>query len=333
MTGGLGVCLVTTGPGSTNALSALAGAYVDSVPVLCISGQVRREVIADYASQRQNGPQEIDIMPMVRPVTKYAVTLDDPEHVVAELEKAYAIATSGRPGPVWINVPLDVQGAMVDERILERPPLAPPERLAPSRAELERVADALAAADRPIVIGGAGVRLAGAEDVFAAFARETGIPVLLTIGAMDLLPEAEPAYMGKFGPVGQRRANFALQNADALLSIGASMSISSIGFNTSAFATRAKSKIMVNVDAGELEKKNYRPDLAIRADAKAFLEALLPLVRERGIRPSGRWLEACAMWKQRYPIVGDEHRVDPAYVSTYVFVDALSDLLGRRTSS
>jgi acetolactate synthase-1/2/3 large subunit len=328
VTGGIGVCLVTTGPGSTNALSALAGAYVDSVPVLCISGQVRREVTADYARQRQNGPQEIDIMPMVRPVTKYAATIDDPENVLVELERACAIATGGRPGPVWLNVPLDVQNALVDEAALPRATSLPPAKARPSREQLVAVADALARSERPILIAGGGVRFAGAVPAFRRFVRETGIPVLLTIGAMDLLPEDEPAYLGKFGPVGQRRANFALQNADALLSVGASMSISSIGFNTSQFAIRAKTRIMVNVDPGELEKKNYRPDIAVAADAGAFLEELLPFVRERGCAPSRGWLEACANWKARYPLVGPEHRIDPEYVSSYAFVDALSDAAG-----
>jgi len=326
VTGGLGVCLVTTGPGSTNALSALAGAYVDSVPVLCIAGQVRREVMADYARQRQYGPQEIDIAPMVAPVTKYQTILMDPARVLIELETACAIATSGRPGPVWITIPLDVQAALVDETALahaELPPYAPAE---PPAEALDEVVALLRAAERPLLIGGSGVRIAGARDAFRALAEATGVPVLLTIGAMDLLPESHPQYLGKFGPVGQRRANFALQNADLLVSVGASMSISSIGFNTEAFAPHAK-RVMVNVDRGELDKANYRPDLAIEADAGAFLRALLPRVADAAVAPPERWLAACARWRERYPIVSDEQRVDPAYVSTYAFVDALSDAL------
>ncbi len=327
VTGGLGACLVTTGPGSTNALSALAGAYVDSVPVLCIAGQVRREVMADYARQRQYGPQEIDIAPMVAPVTKYQTTLMDPARVLIELETAYELATTGRPGPVWITIPLDVQAALVDEEALAHAALVSPAPAAPQPRALDEALVMLRAAERPLLIGGAGVRLAGAQDAFRALARATGIPVLLTIGAMDLLPETHPQYLGKFGPVGQRRANFALQNADVLLSVGASMSISSIGFNTEAFAPHAR-RIMVNVDRGELDKVNYRPDLAIEADAGAFLRALLPRVAREPVAPSPRWLEACARWKERYPIVGAEQRVDPAFVCTYAFVDALSEALG-----
>ncbi len=327
VTGGLGACLVTTGPGSTNALSALAGAYVDSVPVLCIAGQVRREVMADYARQRQYGPQEIDIAPMVAPVTKYQTTLMDPARVLVELETAYAHATTGRPGPVWITIPLDVQAALVDEETLAHAELAPPPLAAPDPRVLDAVVTMLRTAERPVLIGGAGVRIAGAQDAFRALARATGIPVLLTIGAMDLLPESHPQYLGKFGPVGQRRANFALQSADLLLSIGASMSISSIGFNTDAFAPHAR-RVMVNADRGELDKANYRPDVAVEADAAQFLRALLPRVARERIAASPRWLEACARWKERYPIVGAEQRVDPAFVSTYAFVDALSDALG-----
>ncbi|HZO93394.1 MAG TPA: thiamine pyrophosphate-binding protein [Candidatus Baltobacteraceae bacterium] len=328
VTGGLGACLVTTGPGSTNALSALAGAYVDSIPVLCIAGQVRREVMADYARQRQYGPQEIDIAPMVAPVTKYQTILMDPQRVLVELETACAIATSGRPGPVWITVPLDVQAALVDETALAHADLAHvvAAPVPPAASAIERAVAMLRAAERPLLIGGAGVRVAAAQDAFRALAHATGIPALLTIGAMDLLPEDHPQYLGKFGPVGQRRANFALQNADLLLSVGASMSISSIGFNTESFAPHAR-RIMVNVDRGELDKANYRPDLAIEADAGAFLRALVARVAREPLAPSRRWLDACERWKERYPIVGAEQRVDPAFVSTYAFVDALSEAL------
>jgi acetolactate synthase-1/2/3 large subunit len=251
----------------------------------------------------------------------------DPSRVLAELETAYALATSGRPGPVWITIPLDVQAALVDETALAHAVLPARTTPVPQPAELDHIVALLREAERPLLIGGAGIRIAGAQDAFRALARATGIPVLLTIGAMDLLPEAHPQYLGKFGPVGQRRANFALQNADLLLSVGASMSISSIGFNTDAFAPGAR-RIMVNVDRGELEKANYRPDVAIEADAAAFLDALLPRVARERIAPAPRWLDACAQWKERYPIVGAEQRVDPAYVSTYAFVDALSDALG-----
>jgi acetolactate synthase-1/2/3 large subunit len=327
LTGGLGALLVTTGPGSTNALAALPGAYVDSIPVMAISGQVRTGLIADYSRQRQNGPQEINVVDMARPVTKYAVTICDPRRILAELEIAYAHATAGRPGPVWINIPLDIQGTLVDEDALphaasdELPLPVPP----PAALEIETVVELLTAAERPILIGGNGVRLAGALHSFERLCDRAPFPVLATIGAMDVLPENHPGYLGKLGPFGQRRANFAIQNADLVLSIGASMNVSSIGFAED-FAPKAR-RIMVNVDRSELDKANYTPDIAIQADARLFLEQLLPALAGRSFSISPRWERAIANWRRRYPPIEPAHYENGTYVNSYLLVDALSDVL------
>lgn len=317
-----GVCLVTTGPGSTNALSAIPGAWVDSIPVLVISGQVRRDLIADYSRTRQVGPQEINIIDMVRPVTKYAVTLTEPGRVLAELEIAWREAVSGRPGPVWVNIPLDVQGAEVAEGALA--PLPPPAQPAPPPS-LEEVMGMLRTAHRPLWIFGNGVHLAGGEAAMLRAVEALGFPALLTIGGMDLLAEDHPLHQGHFGPVGQRRANFALQNADLLLAVGTSLSIAAVGFGGASFAPRAR-KILVNIAPGEAERRDLRIDLEVAGDARSFLDRIARSGPSPALDP--RWLEACREWKRRYPLVTPDYLADPDHINTYVFAARLSTLLG-----
>jgi len=324
---GVGACLVTTGPGSTNALSGIAGAFVDSIPVIVISGQVRRALFADFATQRQFGPQEINIDGMARPVVKYFKTVTEPSQIRRELECAWWHATTGRPGPVWINLPLDVQDSAVDPAVLAgfEPPLAG----GASGDLADQVGKAIhrvRAARRPVVIAGNGVHLARARDDFVRFAETLGAPVLMTIGGIDLLEEEHPLNMGRFGPVGQRRANFTLQNSDLILSVGASMSVTSIGFNTNGFAPKA-TRIMVNLDANELCKSNYTPDLGIVADAGGFCREFMRQAAGDPFAFPPRWAEACAEWRRRYPTITPDYLSDPDHVNTYVFARELSDAL------
>jgi acetolactate synthase-1/2/3 large subunit len=252
VTNGIGACLVTTGPGATNALSAVPGAWFDSIPIVVFSGQVRLPLIADYARVRQLGPQEVNIIPMVEPVTKYAKTIREPADIRLELDRAFAAATEGRPGPVWVDLPLDVQATEVS---IPQSPLASEERArvrggsgesasenadANVRQAVEQTVQLLRTARRPMLIAGHGIRLAHAERTLASVLDTTRIPVIMPISAMDLVPESDPVHMGGFGPIGRRAANFALQNSDLVLSIGASLSIAATGFNTAGFAPRAK---------------------------------------------------------------------------------------------
>jgi acetolactate synthase-1/2/3 large subunit len=326
--GSVGVCLVTTGPGGTNALSALGGAWVDSIPVVVLSGQVRRDLIADYSKLRQLGPQEIDIDAMVRPVTKYSSVVRDPQSIRQELDRAFAIAQDGRPGPVWLTIPLDVQGAEIDESTLAGWAPAPeaPVDDTTLRANVSALIEILRKARRPVLIGGNGIRLDRAEKAFEQFIGKLRIPVLLTIGAMDLLPEDHPCYQGKFGPLGQRRGNFALQNADVVLSIGASMNVSTTGFNLKGFAPRA-TKIMVNVDPDEIEKGTVPNDLCIVATPSRFISEFDRQTEGASLDVPDSWLEACAEWRRRYPPLVNDYFEDAAHVNSYVFVDRLSDAL------
>jgi len=323
----VGACLVTTGPGSTNALSGIAGAFVDSVPVIVISGQVRRDIIADYSKLRQLGPQEIDIESMARPVVKYFKTLMDPAMLRYELESAWWHATTGRPGPAWINIPLDVQGAEFEEE--GSPSFQAPAAVSSSielSAQVAQVIEMLRASQRPVVIGGNGIHLGRAHDGFERFVEKVGAPVLSTIGGLDLLDEFHPLYMGRFGPTGQRRANFTLQNSDLLITIGASMSISSIGFNTSGFAPKAK-RIMITNDSNDLAKPNFKPDLGVAADANLFFAEFLSQSNDEEFRFASRWREACTKWKERYPTITPDYYADGDFVNSYVFARALSEEL------
>lgn len=325
---GVGACLVTTGPGSTNALSGIAGAFVDSVPVFVVSGQVRRDIIADYSKLRQLGPQEINIEPMARPVVKYFKTLMEPTMLRYELECAWWHATSGRPGPVWLNIPLDVQGAEFNEE--GAPHFEPPQQQGTDTDKLDRevaaLIEALRTAKRPVVVAGNGIHLGRATEAFREFVDKVGAPVLSTTGGIDLLDELHPLYMGRFGPTGQRHANFTLQNSDLLICIGASMSISSIGFNTAGFAPKAK-RVMVSIDPNEFGKPNFKPDLSVVADANAFFRTFLKQAADVRFEFSPRWAEACAQWKQRYPTVTPDYLADGTYVNSYVFADTLSQHL------
>ncbi len=327
--GAAGACLVTTGPGSTNALSGVAGAWVDSIPMVVISGQVRRDLIADYSKVRQLGPQEINIEPMARPVTKYFATVMDPSRIRYEMEKAITLATDGRPGPTWINIPLDVQGATIDQHALQGFEADPDPATAwggAVNAQVTEVLRLLNAARRPVIVAGNGIRLANAQPLFERLVDRLNVPVVPTIGGTDVIHESHPCFMGRFGPLGQRRANFTIQNADLVLAVGAAMSLATVGFNTDAFAPRA-TKVMVNIDPHEIEKARPVPEVGVAMDARVFIEQLLSLPAPTWGSALDPWWAACRQWRTRYPAITPDDLSSQTCVNSYVFADVLSDAL------
>ena len=327
LTNDIGVCLVTTGPGGTNAITGVAGAWVDSIPMIVISGQVKRELIADYKKVRQVGPQEINIVGMVKGITKYAKTIMDPDTIKYELEKAYFEAKNGRPGPVWLDIPLDVQAAMVDEKKMvgfSIPKIKKNEK--ELNKKIDKVIELLKKSKRPVIIAGNGVRLSGGVDIFKKLVEKVKIPVLTTINGLDLIEEKNKYFFGRFGPMGQRRANFVLQNADLVLSIGASLNVSTTGFDFDNFARNAK-KVIVNIDENELRGKKIQIDLSICIDAKKFLEKLLMNTYKTDFKWDERWLKTCHFWKDKYPTVLNQFLNDKKHVNSYVFYKELSKLL------
>jgi acetolactate synthase-1/2/3 large subunit len=326
-TGGLGVAVFTTGPGGTNAITGVAGAWLDSTPCLFLSGQVKRPDLKGKSGVRQMGVQEVDIISAVKAMTKYAMLIIDPEAIRYHLEKAVYLARAGRPGPVWIDIPLDVQAATIDEARL--PAFrAPKRRRVPVtlREDVAKTVELLAASQRPLLLAGNGVRLAGAQDAFKALARTLKVPVLLTWLAIDMYAHDEENLIGKPGTVAARGVNFALQNADFLLVIGARLDFTITGYAPERLARGAK-KVMVDIDRAEIAKLASYLELGIRCDAKDFINALSSAAGQLPQPARLAWHERCAEWKARYPVLLPEHAIDHGPVSTYNLADSLSDLL------
>jgi acetolactate synthase-1/2/3 large subunit len=328
----LGVAMVTTGPGGTNAITGLAGAWLDSTPCLFISGQVKR---ADRMFDRdgvplgvrQVGVQEVDIVSIVQPLTKYAVTIDDPLTIRYHLEKAVYLARSGRPGPVWIDIPLDVQAYPIEEDQLagfETPPPADHNGLLD--LQVTEVIEAFNRSERPMFMAGNGIRLAHAEREFLEAIDALEIPFETTWLLIDANGADHPLFVGRPGSVAPRGANFAIQNCDFLLSVGARLDRVVTGYSPERFAPMAW-KAMVDIDPPELSKMGRSIHAKVCADAGAFLRALL--ARRHEIRRGGReeWKNRCADWKQRYPVVLPEYRKPEGRVSVYHLADVLSDEL------
>jgi acetolactate synthase-1/2/3 large subunit len=330
MTGNLGVALVTTGPGGTNAVTGVAGAWLDSTPCLFISGQVKRSDMKRDLGVRQVGVQEVDITAIVAPITKYAVAVTDPATIRYHLEKAAFLARSGRPGPVWIDIPLDVQAATIDpERLLafpatERRPSFDPD---PLPADVRAAIGLLNRAERPVLLLGNGVRLAGATDDFLRLAEALNVPVLSTWLAIDLIPEAHPLFMGRPGSVAPRGANFTLQNCDCLIAVGARLDMVVTAYAPERMA-RAARKVMVDIDPTELRKLGALIDVPVHADARAFIREMLRQRESVERRDRGAWLARCREWKATYPVVLPEHRKPEGRVSVY----HLSEVLGEELS-
>lgn len=323
---GLGVAFVTTGPGGTNALTGLCAAWLDSIPCIYISGQVRLAHTTRGKPIRQLGTQQLDIVALARPMTKYAVMLEHPSQIKYELQKAAHIALTGRPGPVWIDVPLDFQWAAIEPDAL---PAFVPETdsiVRASAAEMQACADLLAAAERPLILVGHGVRLAHAEAELRRLLAATRIPFVSTWNATDICSNDTESYVGRPGLFGQRGANLAVQNCDVLLSIGSHLCMPITGAQFRAFARGAK-VVMVDVDESELECANVHVELPIRADAKAFLGDLADRPLATGRQALDEWRRACARYRTAYNTVPAQWRQQTVWVNPYVLVDMLSDLL------
>ena len=331
ITEGLGAVCVTTGPGGTNTMTGLLGSWLDSIPVIYISGQVRYDttVAGLGLSVRQVGDQEADIIAIVKTLTKYAVLVTEPQTIRYHLEKALWLAQSGRPGPVWLDIPLNVQAAMVDEEYLEgyNPVEDRFEFDTPTlKDQLHHLIERLKTAQRPVLWAGSGIRQAGGYAALQEAAHRLDIPVLTAWDAIDLLPSSDPLYAGRPGPLGQRAANLILQNSDLLLSVGCLLNIRHIGF-TFASVARAAYKVVVDVDAAELEKPFLKLDLPIHCDPKLFLERLNQELEGQAIEPKTAWLEWAAARNERYPVVLPEYHEVTDVVNSYVFCEMLSDNL------
>lgn len=327
---GIGAAVVTTGPGGTNAITGVTAAWLDSIPCIYISGQVRLAHTGQGTGLRQVGTQHLDILSLVRPITKYAVLIEKPESIKYHLQKAVHIARSGRPGPVWLDIPLDLQWANIEpSALLEFDPKEQSSASIEIAAEkLQLCRELLRAATRPVLLVGNGVRLARAEQDVIRLIESLRIPFLTTWNVTDLLPSDHPLNIGRPGMFGQRGSNLAIQNCDLLLSLGSHLCVSITGTMFGAFAREAK-VVMVDIDADELKHRTVRVDLPIQSDARAFVHALKQLPEMNEPLPIHPWREHCAMYKTRYNGILAEYRNRDAPVNPYVFVDTLSDVLTK----
>lgn len=319
---GYGVCLVTSGPGGTNAITGLAGAYLDSVPVIFISGQVKRADRVNGQGIRQFGIQEIDIVSIVKPLTKYAVEIKEAGDIRYELEKAAYIAREGRPGPVWIDVPLDIQAESVKPEFLSS--YSREKRIYSVFPEqIRQIIELMNQAKCPVLILGNGIRSSGAVKEARMLCEMLGFPVLLTWNGVDLLDEDHPLYFGRPGAVGHRHANFIQQNADFVLTIGTRLNLLSTGFNYDSFLKKAK-HVMVDIDMSEMKKCSVHPILKIQSDAKIFIKAISEQREKIDVTPRKEWLKRCKIWKKKYSVFLAEQKPHDGYVNTYSLIHAIS---------
>jgi acetolactate synthase-1/2/3 large subunit len=321
--GGFGVCLVTSGPGVTNALTGLAGAWFESTPVVFISGQVKRADLKGNRGLRQLGPQELDVVPVVDSLTKYVARIVDPLDIRFELEKAMWLMLHRRPGPVWIDIPLDVQAAEVDPTSLRSFVVPEGGDWSPSAEQVSTVLGLISQSKRPVVLAGHGVHIARAESQLRRFVETFEVPALTTWTAADLLEHDHPLYFGRPGTVASRGANFTIQNSDFVLVIGSRLDFSITGFDRSQFA-RAATIVIVDIDHAEIEKLGDLPDFAVCCDAKSFLELMLAQhVASAGREGKEEWLRACQLWKGKYPVLGPECSGEDNVVNSYRFTEVL----------
>lgn len=319
--------IVTTGCGATNAITGLLDAWQDNVPCIFVSGQVKRKETCYNATVplRQFGVQEANIVAVVKSLTKYSVMINDPQEILFELEKATFLARTGRPGPVWIDVPLDVQGAMVDPNSLRHfiPEHGADVKPAPSKQELDALQDKIAKAKRPIVIAGNGIRLGGAVESFQKFIEESKIPVAVSYLAVDLLPSHHPQYVGRLGIKGDRAGNFAVQNADLVISIGCHLSVALTGFEYSLFAREAN-LVVIDIDPDEHRKNTVKIEQFIHSDVIEFFSAF---TTTQPLECCLAWGETCRKWRERWPVCLPEYIDEQEGINKYYFIEKLKDYL------
>lgn len=323
---GFGVALVTSGPGATNILTPVVGAWIESLPLLVISGQVKRSDLNNGAQVRQKGVQEVDIISMVETKTKYAATIRSPNQVYEVFQKAISNMLKSRPGPAWLDIPLDVQSAYIapNKKIASPKPRRTSKMSAHLGKSIAKLRKLLDESVRPLMLIGHGVRISGPDKLFIETLESFGIPCLFTWNAADLMPADHPLNVGKPGIVAARAPNFAIQNCDCLISIGCRLDNIITGFNPKGFAPRAR-RIVIDIDIHELEKHEMEVDLKIQIDASVFFDAL----RVSDIRPPDceAWRIKCSSWKARFHAMANRRVPADNSISHYQLSDLLSQII------
>lgn len=331
------VC-VTTGPGGINTLTGVACGWLDSIPMFIISGQVRHDTTIKYALKytkdplRSLGDQEFNIVETVSHMTKYAVMIEDPYSIKEHLEIAWFLATNGRPGPVWIDIPVDYQGMYIETNKLKKSKIQDNKDYHPiiSKKTVNTVVNMVKNAKRPVLYAGYGIRLSGSYEIFKNVINKLNIPVVTYWNAIDLIENDNKLYCGRGGNMGDRPGNWAIQNSDLILAIGTRISIRQVGYNWELWAKNAK-VIMVDIDSAEMKKHTIHVDVPIHADAKDFL-SLLDKTIENKLFHNSKWLKTCNDWKKHYPVVSEKQKNNSLKPSNvYAFLSYLSESLPSKS--
>lgn len=326
-----GACLVTIGPGVTNAISGVAQAYFDSSPIFVISGQANSRLL-QYAKDsgiRQNACQSMIVEPVVGSITKYCKTIMNPAEIVSVMDEAYQAAMSGRKGPVWIDVPVDIQNRQIPEEVFtdsNEKEVVVAEKSVFSKVEYDVVIDALKKSEKPLILAGYGVRSAGAVDELEHFAEQYQIPVVTSRGGIDVIASDNPLYIGRPGGYGDRASHFAIQECDCLLILGSRLSVSTIGYYPDRLAGNA-TKIMVDIDVKELERDSVPIQHKYQMDVKLFLKNLIEKLESENVEISSHkeWITHCLENKEKYPVVLEEYKTQSP-LNNYYFTSVLSEL-------
>ena len=332
------VC-VTTGPGGTNAITGVVGAWLNSIPMFVVSGQVRYDTTARYAQRftdglplRAVGDQEFDITKAVGCMCKYAAMLEDPADIRYMLEKAWHLAVTGRPGPVWVDIPVNFQGSYIEtDGLRGYDPAEDEGELPPVLNEriVDEVLQKLEGAKRPVIYAGGGIRISGGFQAFRTAVERLGVPVVTYWNSVDLIEDNHPLYCGRGGSMGDRAGNFAVQNADLVLAVGTRLSIRQVGYHWTTWAREAE-VIMVDIDRAELKKPTLHVDMPVWADAKDFLEAVVRKLEEREapLSPQEWWRQQCRDWKKKYPSLLPRHwEENGKTANVFAFIRYLSEML------
>ncbi len=326
----VGCCFVTTGPGGTNTVTGVSSAWIDSVPVIFISGQVFLNQTIKETKKRQIGVQEINIIDLVKPITKFSKMITDPLTINYYLEKAYSICKSGRPGPVFLDIPADIQNSMIDENKIIKQKFKPNKISYSIESQVKTIIKKLKNSKKPLIHLGHGVRLSNSEKLVKKFFNKYKIPFVVTWNADDIISHDNSMYCGRPGAFGERGSNFIVQNCDFYLSIGTRLPFMVTGYNVKKFASRSSFKAMVDIDPRELKKNDLKLNLTVKCDAKLFLQKLFQKLKK--YRSSEKWLNYCSKVRKKYPILIDQMKNEKKYVNSYFFINTLSKLTKKNDS-
>lgn len=327
VSGKIGVVCVTSGPGGINAMNGVAGAYMDSIPMIVLSGQMKRTMTTRYtgAKVRSLGSQEFDIVSAVEGMTKYAEMVTDEKDIAYHLEKAYYTAVHGRPGPCWLDIPLDIQGSFVETDELNHYIVPDSDTQIVSESVYDEIISRLKNAKRPIFYAGNGIRIGNACREFKTFIKKFGIPVVTCWNSIDLIANEDPFFCGRAGIMGDRAGNFAVQNSDLLICVGTRLGVLQVGYDIKTWAREAFS-VVVDIDREELVKQTIRVDLPVCSDAAVFMKELCARADSRSFDYT-EWVNQCQKWKKNYPVVLDRHFDKDKAANVYAFMKVLSNNL------